>query len=345
MLLAACGGVQQTQNTAEKDLSRNEADPRASSATPLEVAVPVPSAPGLTEAPSQPDAVAHLPSGCDAAIAVDLAKLSNHAAVAKEIMPRLERLISATSNDASAQRFQQFVKESGLELRRLRGLAVCVHAEEGTETTATVLLDAGLRPGTVVPALLKSRNPSKPAPNLTESGGAQFIGDEEMTATQFADGVVGFGESVARLKLAMKAGDNARAYKLDRTRDLTFFVGKDLVQSGVASRFNKSSEFLDGVEQLTGTADLSTGRLQLFVHASSVDGAKKVDALTTLVKDLVVKEGKVPKQFGADAALKSLNSRLDGSNVILEATFPAKGITDAAKFIGAQLDAKIAKSK
>ncbi len=289
------------------------------------------------------DALAHMPEGCEAAVAIDLSKIAKHPAVAKEVVPRLDALLTGESKDAKMQRFQGFAKETGLKVSGLRNVGFCVDAEAGKPPSYVAMLGADLKPGTLIPALEKAKNPEKAAPTITEVDGVKFIGDKEMTFAQFADGVVGFGESPDTLKLAIKTGDNASKYKLDRTKELSFFIGKQLISTDLAKRAGSAAEMFKEVEELTGTMDLTSGKIQFVIKTLSPESAKKLDAVATLGKDAAIKDGKAPKQFGADEALKSLTSKIDGSNVILEATFPAASIEEAVKFLGTQLEAAKAK--
>lgn len=291
------------------------------------------------------DALAHLPEGCEAAVAFDLAKVMKHPTVAKEIVPRLEAMMNAETKDEKLQRFQGFVKETGFKLQGLNNLGFCVDMADGKPPSFVAMLGSDIKPGTLVPALEKAKNPAKGPATVTEVDGVKFIGDKEMSFGQFNDGVIGFGESIDTLKLAIKTGDNASKYKLDRSKELSFYVGKALVASDFAKRAGSAAEIFKEVDELTGSVDLTTGKIQIVVKAATPEGAKKLDALATLGKDAAIKDGKAPKQFGADEALKSLTSKLDGSVVTLEATFPAASIEEAVKFLGMQLEAAKAKMK
>lgn len=240
--------------------------------------------------PTARDAVAHLPADCDAAAVLDLARLRTQPAVAKELVPRLERLLTVASKSAETERMQLFVKESGLELRELRSVAMCAQTKARKEPLITFWLDAGLRPGKLIPALVNSLSPDEPEVNVTENG-AQFVGNGEIAFAQYSDGIVGFGESLETLRRSINAGTSASVYRFDRSKDLAFFIAKDLIESGFLPGLSeKAADLFGGVGEVVGTADLSTGKFQLTVQASSPDEAKVLNAVATLGKDAALKD-------------------------------------------------------
>ena len=81
----------------------------------------------------------------------------------------------------------------------------------------------------------------------------------------------------------------------------------------------------------------------LTLKTPSAESAKKVDAIFLLGRDGFLKDGRVPAQFGAVDAVKSMTTKVDGSNLVVELAFPTASIADAVKFLGAQLEAEKAK--
>ena len=119
-----------------------------------------------------------------------------------------------------------------------------------------------------------------------------------------------------------------------------------MIESGFLPGLSeKAADLFGDIGEVAGTADLSTGKFQLTVQASSPDEAKVLDAVATLGKDAALKDPRLPKEFGAASALKSLTSRVDGSSVTVEVTFPNSAITEAVQLVAAALDAAIARQE
>ena len=338
------------KDDAKKDdkKDRDKKDPAttgtaAASGTPTAAASAAPTAAPVLDVPSgRADALGHIPAGCEAVLSVDIAKIAKHRAVSKDIVPRLETLASAESKDPGVQRFQSFSKETGFKLQGLGNLGLCVDTEGGGEPLWTVLIGSDLKSGSFVPALEKAMDPAKKA-TLGEIDGVKTISDGKGTFVQFADGVIGIAPTADRLKASLKPGADLTAYKLDRAKELSFFLGKALITSDLAKKFGKASDMVKDIEDVTGSIDLPAGKVQMTLRTASADGAKTLDALVTLMKAEFSKDKRIPAQFGLLEAVKSIAARIDGNNVILEMTFPAASIDEAVKLLATQIDAAIKK--
>jgi hypothetical protein len=345
---SACGDKATSTGDAKGESGDNKKDGKDNkSAAPKGSAAASAPVSATASAPAKPadapatgagsDALAHLPASCDVAVALDLAKVAKHPAVAAEIVPRLEAMLKTENpKDDSFKRMQGFMTDTGLTLSSLKSVGVCARMEGGGEPKVLALLGGDFKPDTFVTALEKHKKPGKET-TLSEIDGIKVTSDGKMFLGQFSDGVLAGAESVDTFKTAIKPGDNASKFMIDRSKEVSLYLSKNLIKTQFIKKGNALFEELD---EAYGSVDLTTGKIMLTLKTPSAESAKKVDSYFIVGKDAFLKDGKVPAQFGAVDAVKSMTTKVDGSNVVVELAFPAASITDAVKFLGAQLEAE-----
>lgn len=330
------------------DKDKKDSKDKKSAAPSGSAAAPAPGSAAPTAAPKADaptaatgsDALSHLPATCDVAVALDLAKVAKHPAVAAEIVPRLEAMLKTeNAKDESFKRMQGFMTDTGLTLSSLKSVGVCARMEGGGAPKVVALLGGDFKPDTFVAALEKHKKPGKET-TLSEIDGVKVTSDGKMFLGQFGDGVLGGAESVDTFKTAIKPGDNASKFMIDRSKEVSLYLSKNLIKTQFIKPGSKGNALFEELEEAYGSVDLTSGKIMLTLKTPSAESAKKVEAFITVGKDAFLKDGKVPAQFGAADAVKSLTSKVDGSNIVLELAFPTASITDAVKFLGAQLEAE-----
>jgi hypothetical protein len=147
-----------------------------------------------------------------------------------------------------------------------------------------------------------------------------------------ADGSVGFAAGEDLFKSLAPTNDNATAkYKLDSSKELAFSVSEALVQKGLASGGGAPPE-VKSIKTVSGVLDLAGGKMSIKLGTGSADDAKKLEATVNLLKTQMGSQmaGAPP---GTAELLKNATTKLDGSDLWVESTFPSSTVDSLATLL------------
>jgi hypothetical protein len=318
----------------KKKKKKDDGDKKSTgSSKPAETAAPVPP-------PAAAGAAAHLPDSCEVALNVNVNRLANHPAIAKEVMPLLDELLATPSpKDDDFKRFQTFMKSAGLTARSFHNLAGCVsNIGKGRKSEVFGFAVGGdLKPDSIMSAFEKVREASGKAPlTFTEVEGKKVLTDKDFALGQFPDGVLGAASSVDIYKRMLKPTDYAAGkYRLDMGKDLSFGLSDDFIAKELKGKGGKGKEQLEKVKKLSGFIDLSTGTAMVRIGTASAQDAKELDAFATVLASEFKKKASSPKL--EDQLLSKMTNRIEGTDLIVEVPLPADTLNKAATMLADEL--------
>lgn len=277
---------------------------------------------------------AHMPSGCQVVITANLAKLMAHPAMTKEIIPTLEEILANPApKDDGTKKLQEFMKVTGISLKSIHNAAFCAIAftpGKGGDSFG-MAVGGDIKPDSIIPALEKSNLGFNPI----EVDGRKALSVKDGGAGgQFADGVVGLATSVAIYKSMNAPGTAGAAYKIDPSRELSFSVSEELLKKSVKDD-KKTPEPMKAVKTASGFIDLTAGKAEARLVTGSPDEAKKLDGLIALLMGEFAKDQK-PGSL-EELLFKTVKSRIEGNDVIVELPIPEQMLTQGAALLAAEL--------
>jgi hypothetical protein len=258
----------------------------------------------------------------------------------KEVVPLVDDILANPKpKDKDFADFQGFLKDAQLDWKKsLQDVAVCV-ADIDKKPTWAMIVGGDIKPDTILPALEKHQGKSKLEP--IDVARVKGLGDKKAAVVQLADGSIGFSETKDFLAKIVPTGDGAQKLKLDLGKELSFSVSEAGMKAALSSG-KRAPDELQAIQHVEGSIDLGSGKSVIRLATGGADAAKKLDALITMMKSQFEKQAK-GNQFGEADALKSLSSKIEGNDVVLEAALPAGTLEKAAGALAEQL--KKTKSK
>ena len=316
------------EGSAKKKKSKKKDDEKADAKSAAPAPVNAPSAPVARPAAAS---LAHMPDGRQVVLTLNASKVLAHPIVAKEIVPLLEqKLSSPPGSDEDVKKLQEFLRVTGLSLSGLRDGAFCgigFTKGKGGDTWG-LAVGAGLKPDSVVPAFEKEGG----ATVLDLDGRKALQAKNGMVGGQFADGVAGLATNADVFK-TMNA-PAAPAYRVDTSKELSFVVSEELIKTAFKDD-KKTPEPMKAMKSASGFLDLAGGKAEVRLVTGSPEDAKKLDGLVALLTGEFAKDQK-PGSL-EEMLFKTVKTRLDGSDVVLELPIPEAMLTQAASFIVAEL--------
>ena len=327
------------EETAQKEPAAS-AQAALTGAAPSTVSAAAPSAKRAGKAGL---ATAHLAASCEVLARVDVAALLALPAIKKEIVPALEEMKAKEPKDDSGKRFKAFLTEAGIDpLKDVSELALCITDLAGAmpgaatrkEPGVTLLLAASVKPGALVPALLKHGKADKVSE--TEIGGVKAVTDPkgEMFAGQAADGVILVAKGKGDFEAALKAGDAAGKLGLPLEVPIAFAIPGDTMQTLMkqAGQQNPFAAQVDKVGRAALTADLVKNTLAVRIDMADEKAAME---LAGALKMILGQLSKGPAQAGpmgmAGNALKDAKVDAIGKELVAELAIPAAQIEALTK--------------
>ncbi len=295
-----------------------------------------PSTSGSPSSPSGPlpaagKAASHLPGDCEVAMTMNVAKILAHPSFSKSVVPALEdalKKVSTTGNDAT--KADAFLKDTGINAKSFTDVAMCVKDTDGSKPSISAAFAGDIKADSIVPAIEKAD--ASVSSKVKDIDGRKAISDADVTLGQLSDGTIAIGSSEALFKGLSATGDNAVAkYKLDTGKELAFSVSESLIQKAMSKGGNTPPE-LKSVKTVSGVLDLAAGKLSIRVGTGSADDAKKLESLFNLMKtELGSKMAGAPP--GTADALKNATTKIDGSDLWIESTFPSTTVDSLATLL------------
>lgn len=277
---------------------------------------------------------AHMPSGCQVVITANLAKLMAHPAVEKEIVPLLEEILAnpAPKNNGT-KKLQEFMKVTGISLKNIHNAAFCAIAfTPGTGGDSFAMAVGGdIKPDSIIPALEKSNLGFNP---IEVDGRKALSGKDGEAGGQFADGVVGLATSVEIYKAMSAPGAAGAAHRIDPSRELSFSLSEGLLKKSLRDD-KKTPEPMKAVKTASGFIDLTGGKAEARLVTGSPDEAKKLDGLVALLAGEFEKDQK-PGSL-EELLFKTVKSRVEGNDVVIELPIPELMLTQGAALLAAEL--------
>jgi hypothetical protein len=279
-------------------------------------------------------ALSHLSDDCQIAAHIDLGQLIANPSFQKEIVPGLDDVLATESKDKDFGKFQAFLKEAGLDYKKsIHDVAICVGDVKNAEHSWSVIIGTDMKPDTLAPAMGKEAKKGA----VEDLDGHKVFVAEKVTIGQ-GDGVVIIAADKDMYKKTL-AAKGASAFTIDASKYLAFEVRENAMKS-LLTLDPKTPDQLKGLKAVKGGSDLASLKTELVGECNTPDDAKNLEAFVTLMKGELAK--KAAGSPGADV-LKSLTSKVDGSNVVVEITTPQDSFDQGLKMVGAQL--KEAKTK
>jgi hypothetical protein len=274
----------------------------------------------------------HLPPGCQVVVTASFSKLLQHPAVAKEIVPLLEEIIANPNpKDDGTKKAQEFLKATGLSLKSFHNGAFCAVAfgpGKGNDSFGFAV-GGDIKPASIIPALERSSIGFKPI----DVGGLKALSAKNGgVAGQFADGVIGLTTSEDIFK-SMNAPAGA-TYKIEPGRELSFATSDAFIEKQFKDD-KKSPEPFKTVKNISGWVDLSLGKAEARMVTGSPDDAKKLDGLVALLAGEFAKDQ--PAGSVEELLFKSLKSRIEGNDVVVELPIPEPLLAKGAAMLAAEL--------
>lgn len=345
--LVACGDKASKDDKAEskdKDDKDKKDDKSAKasgsaapgSAAPTGAGKPAPTGSSPTAA-SGTSAAAHLPAGCGLAMTLDMAKVWAHPAVAKDITPKLEAILSTPASKPEPKKFQEMLKELNLGPKSLSSVALCVGVG-GADKAFSLFVGGDLKPNTLLPAfkkLVEAEGKGKEK-DFQEVDGNTVLTLNDDFVGQYSDGVLGISDTLELWKSGSATGTNAAGYKLAQGHDLGLYLAQSTIEKELM-KGRKGDELFKEMKEVTAFVDLGTRTVNLRISCKDAEGAKKLDAMISLAKGELMKDtSKVP--FGLDKALKDMTQKLDGTDLVFESQIPEESLNTGIAALAAQLD-------
>lgn len=304
----------------------------AASGTPTAAptaASPTPTPAGPLGAPGK--AGSHLPADCDAVATVNLAKILAHQAFASQVVPAIdEAMKKATTEGKDAAKVDAFLKETGINPKSVSDIAVCIK-NASPEPVFGIIIAGSFTADALIPALEKA-GPEEFKGKVKEVDGRKVVSDDEATIGQYSDASIGVAASTDMWKALSSTGDNATSkYKLDGNKEIMISL-----PDGAISKFANGDPQFANVKAATISLDLAGSKFVARVVTTSPDEAKKLDALITLAKTQAGKDmaGLPP---GTAELLKALTTRVEGNDLVVEASIPAESINGLATMLAAAM--------
>ncbi|MBL9028247.1 MAG: hypothetical protein JNL21_39000 [Myxococcales bacterium] len=302
----------------------------AKSGTPASSGAPS-SAPAMPVAAGAAASLKHMPAGCQVVLTLNASKVLAHPIVAKEIVPLIEQKLSAPpGSDEDVKKLQEFLKVTGLSLKGLHDGAFCgigFSKGKGGDTWG-LAIGADLKPDSIVPAFEKEGG----ATVLDVDGRKALQAKNGMVGGQFADGVAGLATNTDVFKKMNAA--SAPTYKVDAGRDFSFVVSEELIKTAIKDD-KKTPEPMKAMNGASGFIDLGAGKAEVRLVTGSPEDAKKLDGLVALLLGEFAKDQK-PGSL-EEMLFKTVKTRMDGSDVVLELPIPEAMLSQAAAFVVAEL--------
>lgn len=295
-----------------------------------------------TVAASSGSAASHLPAECDLALHVDLAKVVAHPLIAKELIPVLDEMIATPApKDEKFKAFQAFVKENGFDIKKsLKDAALCMTNLDAGKPDVAMILAGDFKPETIVASIEKNRTPSNKTP-IIDIDGRKALSDAKFTMGQLADGSLGISDKAETWKGLNATGDSATSkFKLDLGKEIALSIPDGVIKKAIEKNPpRKGADELKQIKTLAGFVDLTGYKSEFRLGCESADAANKINAY------IVVAKSEFEKQAPPSAAeaLKSLKTRVEGNDVIIEATIPQAALEDSVKMMKATLEKEKAK--
>jgi hypothetical protein len=298
------------------------------------------SASGSPSSPSGPlpaagRAASHLPGDCDVAMTMNVSKILAHPAFAKSVVPALEDALKKVSTSGSdASKADAFLKDTGIGAKSITDVAMCVKDTGGSDPEVSAALAGDIKADSVVPAIEKAD--ASVSSKIKDIDGRKAIVDDEITLGQLADGSIALGTTETLFKGITATNDNAVSkYKLDSGKELAFSVSESLIQKSMSKGGSAPPE-LKTIKTVSGLLDLSASKLSIRVTTGSADDAKKLESMFNLMKTQMGSQmaGAPP---GTADALKNATTKIDGSDLMIESTFPAETVDSLATLLASAI--------
>lgn len=327
------------EDTAKKEPAAS-AEAAATGAAPSKVVTAAAPARGAGKAGL---ATAHVAASCEVVARVDVAALLALPAIKKEIVPALEEMKAKEPKDDSGKRFKAFLTEAGIDpVKDVSELALCITDLAGAmpgaatrkEPGVTLLLAGNVKPGALVPALLKHGKADKVSE--TEIGGVKAVTDPkgEMFAGQAADGVILVAKGKGDFEAALKTGDAAVKLGLPLDTPIAFAIPGATMQALMkqGGQQNPFAAQVDKVGRAALTADLVKNTLAVRIEMADEKAATE---LAGALKMIVGQLSKAPPQPGpmamVGAALKDAKIDTIGKELVAALTIPAEQVDAMTK--------------
>lgn len=281
--------------------------------------------------PAAGKAASHLPADCDVAMTMNVAKILAHPSFSKSVVPALEdalKKVSTTGDDAA--KTDAFLKDTGINAKSFTDVAMCVKDTGADDPAVSAAFAGDIKADSIVPAIEKAD--ASVSSKIKEIDGRKAISDTEVTLGQLSDGTIALGTTEELFKGLSATNDNATAkYKLDTGKELAFSVSESLIQKSMSKGGSAPPE-LKSIKAVSGVLDLAGSKLSIRVTTGSADEAKKLESLFNLMKTQMGSQmaGAPP---GTADALKNATTKIDGSDLWIESTFPAATVDSLATLL------------
>jgi hypothetical protein len=289
----------------------------------------------------------HLPSGCEAVVRVDVAKVLEVPSMQRHVVPALDELEAGAPSDPSGKELQEVVRKAGIEPRKdIEEALLCgIDLEKrGSQPRFAMIVGGDLRPETVVPAFEAVEVP-KPE-SSTFDGRKVATGRDDKGAPlivgQAADGTVIFANDRVLFEQAAKESDNYRTeYDLPTSSEASFVLGRGFVEGalGAAGSGNPFARDLGAVTRVLGVVHLQNPRGEMRITmASARDAARFHQTIQSTILPGFRQEARRQKsRFGEIEALQAAKARVDGSDIVIDAPWTAQGVEQAAQELAKEI--------
>jgi hypothetical protein len=309
-----------------------------------------PSGAGAAAAKLSSKALEHLPAGCELTVYADVAKTLALPAAQKELIPAIDAADTKSASEGY-QEMQKLLKDANIDPKKdLHSVALCANNVDQDDKQKVVVILGGQFRGDSVASAAPKKDPTDVISDL--DGRKLLTGKTKKGATivltQAADGAILVGNDRALLESALKTGTAYKSeYALAGDSELGFNVSEGLITRALkgGGRPNPMTNSLKGVSRVFGSLRLGNPGVELHLTTASPAEATKMSAgLTELLAMLKKSAATEKSQVGELEALASTKTRVDGKDVVLEATWSKEGVEKAASELAKLIRDKGAKA-
>lgn len=310
------------------------ATPPPSPGTVVPPNTPVPQPPSLVAGAA--NAYVHASSSCEGVITLDLAKVRSHAVVAKDILPKLETLLTHKFKDERAAKVLEFLRENGLSTKSPQNAALCLRNSDQPKVSGGLLLGTDLPKGTFE-KFAEKVSAGGASDKFKDVDGVKIVGGERVAMGQLPDGVFAASDSDVNFKVLIPVTNNVSTLGIDLTKELGFFLNETFVKNRLA-KGGDAADVFENVKEIRGFVDLTSNRLVVRAKCFSSFQAIKLQAMLALLKDKIADEKLAKNPFGLADIVRSLTMTTDAEDLILEAPIPAATLDQLGKLAAEELD-------
>ena len=318
-------------------------DDKAESATPdSATGAPAAAAPAVAK-PAQK----YLPGKCEVVGVVDIRANLGEASIKQEIVPQLDKALNDYLKKDDGKDLAAVLEKTGVKpLEDLHAAAFCVNdlGAQGGEPTFTAAIGGKIKPNTVVPALLESKDKDKFTKGKV--GAIDTVEREGVTIGQAPDGTLLVSSSKAAFEEAAKGESGAvAAAKLPEGQSMALAAeGPPLAKlmSGAGGQ-NPFKDTMPKLQHVMTYSDIQKGTGESRITMADEASAK---ALETQLKALLQQVAQRPMPGMAmdfDPKVIAESMSVDGNVVVVKSTGKGDMLSGAVKSLSKELEKALSK--